>query len=110
MMVISKGPSLAFASAVLFGASTPFAKELLGAIDPALLAALLYLGSGIGLGVVRTARSLRHRRQQTSERLGMRGVVWLAGAVLFGGVLGPLLLMFGLTLTLASSASLLLNL
>jgi drug/metabolite transporter (DMT)-like permease len=39
-----------------------------------------------------------------------RDMAWLAGAVLFGGVLGPVLLMLGLAHTPASSASLLLNL
>jgi drug/metabolite transporter (DMT)-like permease len=104
---MSRGPALAIASAILFGASTPFAKALLGNVDPALLAALLYLGSGIGLSIVRT---LRLPRNLNTERLGVRGAAWLAGAILCGGVLGPLLLMFGLTMTPASSASLLLNL
>ena len=39
----------ALGSAVLFGASTPLAKLLLGEVPPLLLAALLYLGSGLGL-------------------------------------------------------------
>jgi hypothetical protein len=43
---------LAMASAALFGASTPFAKLLLGVgLDPQLLAGLLYAGSGISLGL-----------------------------------------------------------
>ena len=50
----SRGPMLALASAALFGASTPFAKILVGDVHPALLAAILYLGSGIGLLLVRS--------------------------------------------------------
>ena len=50
------GILLALASAVLFGASTPFAKLLLGVIDPWLMAGLLYLGAGFGLSVVHLAR------------------------------------------------------
>ena len=50
------GAPMALASAALFGASTPFAKLLLGAVDPWLLAGLLYLGSGIGLALVQLAR------------------------------------------------------
>lgn len=44
-------PAIAYAlaSAALFGASTPLAKILLGAVSPLLLAGTLYLGSGIGL-------------------------------------------------------------
>ena len=48
--------SLTLASTILFGASTPVAKLLLGnRISPWLLAGLLYLGSGIGLAVVHLA-------------------------------------------------------
>ncbi len=43
----------ALLAAALFGASTPFAKLLVGEIFPVLLAGLLYLGSGIGLTLVR---------------------------------------------------------
>jgi hypothetical protein len=46
------GPLLALTSAALFGASTPVAKLLLGVTDPLLLAGLLYLGSGVGLGII----------------------------------------------------------
>jgi drug/metabolite transporter (DMT)-like permease len=104
-----RGPALALASAILFGASTPLAKALLGSTDPAFLAALLYLGSGIGLALVRAVRFFS-RTSDKSEPLGLRGAAWLGGAIVFGGVVGPLSLMFGLTLTPASSASLLLNL
>jgi drug/metabolite transporter (DMT)-like permease len=106
----SRGPILALTSAALFGASTPFAKLLVGEVHPALLAAVLYLGSGFGLLLVRSSRRmLQGDRPLTSERLGTIGALWLGGAILFGGVLGPVLLMFGLTMTPASSASLLLN-
>ena len=51
------GSPLALGSAALFGASTPFAKLLLGeGISPWLLAGLLYLGSGIGLGLFHLVR------------------------------------------------------
>ena len=40
---------MALAAAVLFGAAAPFAKLLLGEVEPQLLAGLLYLGAGIGL-------------------------------------------------------------
>lgn len=44
-----KAPTFAFGAALLFGASTPFAKALLGTVDPWLMAGLLYAGAGIGL-------------------------------------------------------------
>jgi drug/metabolite transporter (DMT)-like permease len=95
-------------AAVLFGASAPFAKLLLRGATPQLLAGLLYLGSGLGLGVV----WLRGRASGAAREapLTRRDLPWLAGAIALGGGLGPLLLMTGLVLTPASSASLLLNL
>ena len=105
----STGIMLALLSALLFGASTPIAKLLLGAIDPWLLAGLLYLGSGIGLGIVTAIRRLRGAAPREAKLAGS-DLPWLAGAVLSGGVLGPLMLMFGLARTEASTASLLLNL
>src|ERR1700722_9350753 len=96
----------ALSAALLFGASTPFAKLLAGEISPVLLAGLLYLGSGLGLGLVRVIRD----RGFASARLASSQWPWLVGAIALGGVLAPILLMFGLTRVDASSATLLLNL
>ena len=102
------GPMLALGSAFLFGASTPIAKLLLSITDPLMLAGLLYLGSGAGLALVATGgRSLGLRRSEAPLRA--RDLPWLGAIVLFGGVLGPALLMWGLTLTPASTGALLLN-
>lgn len=105
-----KGVIYALLAAVLFGASTPFAKALIGQAAPVMLAGLLYLGSGLGLLIWYTLRALAARGQQpTNARLTRHDLPWLGGAILTGGIAGPVLLMFGLTLTPASSASLLLN-
>lgn len=101
-----RGVGLALLAALLFGVSAPFAKLLLQSAAPQLLAGLLYLGSGVGLGIVWLVR----RRAAREAPLTGRDVPWLAGAITFGGVLGPALLMLGLSRTPASSASLLLNL
>ncbi len=90
-------------AATLFGAGTPLAKVLLGQTSPWLLAALLYLGSGLGLFILRALRS--SVPVQLPEGEGK----WLAGAVVSGGVVGPVLLMYGLSGMPASGASLLLN-
>jgi drug/metabolite transporter (DMT)-like permease len=104
------GPLLALAAAALFGASTPFAKLLLdGGLGPWLLAGLLYLGAGVGLGATLLVRRLR-AGPVTEAPLRRADLPWLALVVLTGGVAGPLLLMVGLTITAASSAALLLNL
>lgn len=99
----------AFLAAATFGASTPFAKLLVGGIAPVVLAALLYLGSGIGLSLWFMLRALRSAPAGGGARLQLPDLPWLFGAILFGGVAGPVLLMLGLSATPASTASLLLN-
>lgn len=100
----------ALAAALLFGASTPVAKLLVGHMPPLLLAGLLYLGSGLGLGVLLLWRRVREPAAAAALRIPPADWPWLLGAIVFGGVLGPALLMWGLTQTDAASASLLLNL
>ena len=109
-LVTWPGVPLALLSAVLFGISTPFAKLLLGdGLSPWLLAGLLYLGSGLGLGILQLMR--KASGAALAEAPLRRGdLPWLALVVLCGGIIGPLLLMLGLAMTAASTASLLLNL
>lgn len=105
-----RGVVYALLAATLFGASTPFSKILVGQMAPVMLAGLLYLGSGLGLLTWYALRSLFSRGEKTSgDRLTKSDLPWLGGAILTGGIAGPVLLMIGLTLTPASSASLLLN-
>lgn len=96
-------------SALLFGASTPLAKLLLGAVDPWMMASLLYLGAGAGLAAIHLFRAAL-RLPAVEAPLRRTDVPWLALVILAGGILGPLLLMFGLARTDGASASLLLNL
>ncbi|MER1969185.1 DMT family transporter [Castellaniella ginsengisoli] len=93
----------ALLAALLFGAGTPLAKLLLESVSPWLLAGLLYLGSGIGLTLY------RRLTRAPAVRLPRYEVPWLLGAIGAGGVVGPVLLMVGLTGMPASGASLLLN-
>lgn len=99
---------LAILAAVLFAISTPAAKLLVGAVDPPLLAGLLYLGSGIGLTVYSLAFA-GHRETHREASLTTVDLPWLLGAIIFGGVIAPLLLINGLSTTSASTTSLLLN-
>jgi drug/metabolite transporter (DMT)-like permease len=104
------GVVYALLAAVLFGASTPFAKTLVGQMPPVALAGVLYLGSGIGLLICYGVRAIAKRNDQDQPvALTRQDVPWFAGAIAAGGVAGPLLLMVGLTSISASSASLLLN-
>jgi drug/metabolite transporter (DMT)-like permease len=106
---VQPGILLALLSAALFGASTPLAKLLLGTVDPWLMAGLLYLGAGVGLAVLHLWRGTR-RLHAVEAPLRRSDIPWLALVILTGGILGPLLLMFGLAGTDAAGASLLLNL
>jgi drug/metabolite transporter (DMT)-like permease len=103
MSLRNPGVQAALLAAVLFGAGTPIAKLLLANVSPWMLAGLLYVGSGLGLGAYRLLR------RSPRVRLERRELLPLGGAVLFGGVVGPVLLMFGLLGMPASGASLLLN-
>lgn len=97
------GVPAALGAALLFGAGTPLAKWLLDAVSPWLLAGLLYLGSGIGLTLYRRVI------HAPTVHLPRNEVSWFAGAILAGGIVGPVLLMIGLAGMPASGASLLLN-
>lgn len=99
----------ALLSAALFGLSTPLAKLLVSGVPPLLLAALLYLGSGLGLAAVLAVRWLGGRSARLAAPHG-RQWLWLAAAVLAGGCMGPVLLTYGLVDAPASTAALLLNL
>jgi len=106
---MQKGVIAALGSAFLFGMSTPLAKILLGSVPPFVLAGLLYVGSGLGLAFMLAGRRLGKRASVMSLPRGSEWA-WLAGAIFFGGVIGPVALMYGLVTTTASTASLLLNL
>src|SRR5262245_19954281 len=98
----------ALTAALLFGVSTPVAKLLLAVADPWLTAGLLYLGSGLGLGGFRLLQRLASSRPKEAA-FRRRDLPWLVSAIVSGGVVGPVLLMFGLAQVSASQASLLLN-
>lgn len=103
--VVALAPFLgALIAAALFGAATPLSKILLGELAPAQLAGLLYLGAAAGLLPV-----VVWRGRESEPRVSRRGKLRLIGAIAFGGVLGPLLLLIGLRLASATSVSLWLN-
>jgi len=97
-----------FLAAVLFGISAPLSKLLLDGVDPIVLAGLLYLGAGASLGLLLLLRRVLGLVDREA-RLEKRDLPWLVGAILSGGVAGPILLLLGLQRTPASTTSLLLN-
>lgn len=106
---MNRGVLYALGAAALFGASTPFAKLLLGEVSPWVLAAVLYLGSGVGLAAWIALRSRLPGREPAAP-IPRADWPWIAAAITAGGVAGPVLLMQGLARIDAASASLLLNL
>jgi drug/metabolite transporter (DMT)-like permease len=99
----------ALLAAVLFGVSAPLAKLLLGDIQPVMLAGHLYLGSGLGLLILKGTQGLTSHGNPAEAKLAGRDYAWLAGAILAGGIAAPILLLVSLEKTPASTASLLLN-
>lgn len=99
----------AILAALLFGASAPVSKLLLGDIEPIPMAAFLYLGSGIGLLLFRLMQRLNKNYVQVEAQIKKDDLIWLIGAIIAGGVCAPIVLMFSLRDTPASTASLLLN-
>ncbi len=97
---------MALLSALLFGASTPASKWLLDSISPFVLAGLLYIGASIGVLPV----LIRDRALSLPTKLPNKTKSLLLGAILSGGILGPVLLLMGLSLASSASVSLWLNL
>jgi drug/metabolite transporter (DMT)-like permease len=96
----------ALLSALLFGAATPAGKILLTELHPVQLAGWLYIGAALGVAPA----VLRKRVPVSFASLGRPNLLRLSGAILFGGILGPIALLLGLRLASAASVSLWLNL
>jgi drug/metabolite transporter (DMT)-like permease len=77
------GVLAALTAALLFGAGTPFAKLLLNAVNPWMLAGLLYIGSGIGLTLY------RRLTKAPAVKLPRHEALWFAGAIVAGGIVAP---------------------
>ena len=84
-----RGSGLGLAAALLFGLGAPLSKLLLPSARPLTLAALLYLGAG--------AAFLVARRRAAEARLTRADAPILAGAVIAGAALGPVLMLWGLS-------------
>lgn len=94
------------ASSLLFGAATPASKALLQNFSPQNLAGLLYIGAALGV----VPLILREKEIYLPWKSDKRTILLLLGAVLLGGILGPILLLMALLISTAGSVSLWLNL
>ncbi|MCF7824365.1 MAG: DMT family transporter [Candidatus Marinimicrobia bacterium] len=93
-------------SAILFGASTPASKWILDSMQPFTLAGLLYLGAAVGV----LPLIIKEKVYRSPQLYPAKTKKLLLGAILFGGIIGPALLLFGLATASSSSVSLWLNL
>jgi len=94
----------ALAAAALFGASTPLCKPLVTMLGPTSLAGLLYLGAAAALAPVALRGGLAPFARRGAN------LARLAGVVVFGGALAPVLLLAALARAPAGSVALWLNL
>ncbi len=98
---------MALLAAALYGVSAPFAKLLLTEVPPAMMAAMLYLGAGIGMLIINIFKNARQheRREAPLTRQNLPSIIGMIAL----DIAAPLLLMMALTLTTATNASLLNN-
>ena len=94
-------------AAALYALNSPISKLLLGKIPPTIMAALLYLGAGIGLSIVRLVQR-RMGKGQKEKPLTRKDLPYTIGMVVLD-IAAPIFLMIGLTGTTAANASLLNN-
>lgn len=98
-------------SALLFGLSTPLSKLLVSHIPPVAMAGLLYLGAFLGLTFYSVGKKIFEKKTGHQDQpLDKHDLGWLAGAIIAGGILAPICLLFGLSKISGYAASLLMNL
>ena len=100
---MNKSKSIAFAilAAAFYAINAPFSKLLLNHIGPTTMAALLYLGAGIGVGMMSIGRN-------KDEKLNKKDLPYAIGMIILD-IAAPIFLMLGINLGLSSNASLLGN-
>ncbi len=95
----------AVAAAVFYALNVPCSKLFLDKIAPTFMAAFLYLGAGIGVGIMYL---FHHKHEPTAERLEKKDMPYTVGMVLLD-IIAPILLMLGVNLGTSANASLLGN-
>ena len=95
-----------FIAALLFSAAAPLSKPLLDYLSDFQLAGLLYLGAALGVLPI----LFRKDAPAFFRSINIKDALRLSGAIIFGGILGPIFLLAGLRTASAGSVSLWLNL
>ena len=95
----------AIAAAMFYALNVPCSKLLLGKIAPTVMASLLYLGAGTGVGIMYL---FHHKHESPSERLEKKDMPYTIGMVLLD-INAPIILMLGVKFGTSANASLLGN-
>ncbi|MCI8484536.1 MAG: EamA family transporter [Lachnospiraceae bacterium] len=104
-MKTRKAIILAFLAAIFYAVNVPLSKLLLQSVEPTMMAALLYLGAGLGIGIL---SFFRRNHQKQSEKLSQKDLPFVLGMIVLD-MAAPIFLMFGITYSSSASASLLGN-
>ena len=97
----------AILAAALYALNAPASKLLLQHVAPSMMAALLYLGAGLGMGAMAGVRALSGR-PSAEQHLTRRDWPFILGMIVLD-ILAPIFLMIGISRTTAANASLLNN-
>ncbi len=103
----AKGIFLAILAAALYAVNSPFSKLLLDEMPSTLMAGFLYIGAGLGMGVIALIRKLQGGTQ-TEKKLTRRELPYTLAMIVLD-IAAPIFLLLGLSKTTAANASLLNN-
>ena len=107
MKKTTTGILLAVLAAALYAINSPFSKLLLDYMPPTLMAGFLYIGAGLGMGVI--ALILKVRKTDRQEEKITRADLPYTLAMIVLDIAAPIFLLLGLSHTTAANASLLNN-
>ncbi len=98
---------LALLAAALYAINVPFSKLLLEQIEPTMLAGFLYIGAGVGIGLLMLGRKAVGKSQQM-ELLSKKELPYVVAMVVLD-IAAPIFLMYGILNTTSANVSLLNN-
>ena len=106
-MSVKTGIFLAILAAAFYAINSPFSKILLDYMPSTIMAGLLYIGAGIGMGAIALIRKLK-KNENGEMKLTMKELPYTVAMILLD-IAAPICLLFGLKSTSAANASLLNN-
>ena len=95
----------ALLAAIFYAVNVPVSKILLKDAGPTTMAALLYLGAGVGIGIVSL---INKKDREKSERLSKKDLPFVIGMIVLD-IAAPIFLMLGISYGTSANASLLGN-